>query len=112
MALHLFCIECGTKIPYSLKKPKFCPECGYNFVTGQISKETVSSQSTEEDTSVVIPKKLEFSIDIDKNSYKFEELAKEEKLGTSRGEGNSKTGDELLKEIRSDCAPTKGTIIE
>tara|TARA_Y100001973_G_C5207362_1_gene342537 strand:+ start:2878 stop:3186 length:309 start_codon:yes stop_codon:yes gene_type:complete len=31
--MKMYCTECGTPLEYTTSKPKFCSNCGYNFVT-------------------------------------------------------------------------------
>lgn len=31
--MKMYCTECGTPMEYTSAKPKFCINCGYNFVT-------------------------------------------------------------------------------
>jgi|TARA_R100001480_G_scaffold153746_1_gene157383 hypothetical protein len=51
----LFCVSCGHKILYEVKKPKFCPECGQSL-------DGLSKASTEQD----VDEQPELDVDLDK----------------------------------------------
>jgi hypothetical protein len=73
-----FCMSCGAKFEYSLKKPKFCSSCGEPLVKekseGSVAKE---SQSKEQEETLPSISKLEYSIAKNNNRMTFGELLSE-----------------------------------
>ena len=63
----MYCSECGTPLEYASIKPKFCSNCGYNFITkAKASDETVGD--------VIEPKHAVGSEDPDSEEFDVKEL--------------------------------------
>lgn len=65
---HLYCQDCGEKIQYSLKKPKFCPSCGSSI--GKVEKSSASRGEDTENRDYDLEDKLDsykmqFDVDFD-----------------------------------------------
>lgn len=107
MSLSLFCSNCGEKINYTLKRPNFCPSCGYNFSTASFKSAPSTSKSNEISTSS--PKsivKLDVEIEVQKNETSLASLMKEGSTGFSRGRGAS-NGEDIVKQLESECSPIR-----
>tara|TARA_B100000029_G_scaffold508999_1_gene597223 strand:+ start:200 stop:592 length:393 start_codon:yes stop_codon:yes gene_type:complete len=75
---HEFCMNCGHKIDYSLKKPNFCPQCGNGM--NEASNASVVNEVAEVADSVSPPseprvnngpwlsKGLEYSVNVNTSS--------------------------------------------
>ena len=69
--MKTYCPECGTKMEYIAKKPKFCSNCGYAFAGASKPKPKPSYQDsteTEEEEIAELPQinALEFEFEADK----------------------------------------------
>lgn len=75
---HEFCMDCGHKIEYSLKKPNFCPQCG-NGMTEAANASTVNKVAEVADPTPLpsespadagpwLSKGLEYSINVNTSS--------------------------------------------
>ena len=61
----IFCVSCGFKILYEIKKPKFCSSCGTNVNSLNASTETKESDEPESDLTKVDINKLKESVSVD-----------------------------------------------
>ena len=84
---HIYCIDCGTKMTYSLAKPNFCSKCGSG--TGAVTKKVASVQNVQLDVDLAddetsideVPDIENLSVDIehyDDNVFTFGSLVGEE----------------------------------
>ena len=69
--MKTYCPDCGTKMEYTAKKPKFCIDCGYAFAgvaKQQKANYQKSIEAEEEDAPVSLPniQGLEVEIEVDK----------------------------------------------
>ena len=69
--MKTYCPDCGTKMEYTAKKPKFCIDCGYAFAgvaKQQKANYQKSIEEEEEDAPVSLPniQGLEVEIEVDK----------------------------------------------
>ena len=70
-----FCMNCGGRYEYSLKKPNFCSSCGLSFAEGATHPVVVEVEGAEEE--VISPKpitKLEYEIERSSKSITWGEL--------------------------------------
>ena len=75
--MKIYCQECGTPIEYISKKPNFCGNCGYNFITeaknsppSQESKASLGDDPEENDVKELDPRIYEMQgleVDIIRN---------------------------------------------
>ena len=65
-----FCMHCGAKFQYSLKKPNFCSSCGSSL--GEKSEASVSEviQEKEEIENNGLPNLTKLEYSINRNSYR------------------------------------------
>jgi hypothetical protein len=104
MSSNFFCSNCGEQIPYSLKKPNFCPACGYNFSSASF-KSATSNRRTELTSDRKSIDKLDFEVEVERpETTTLASLLKQPKTGFSRGEGGSLSGPDLIKQIESECS--------
>ena len=66
----IFCVSCGFKILYEIKKPKFCSSCGTNMNSLNASTKTKESDEPESDLTKVDISKLKESVSVDYESDK------------------------------------------
>ena len=72
--MKTYCPDCGTKMEYTAKKPKFCIDCGYAFAgvakqqKANYQKLSEAEAEEEDDTPVNLPniQRLEVEIEVDK----------------------------------------------
>ena len=67
--MKTYCPECGTKMEYIAKKPKFCSNCGYAFAGASKPKPRYQeSIETEEEVVSDLPQisSLDVEIEVDK----------------------------------------------
>ena len=67
--MKTYCPECGTKMEYIAKKPKFCSNCGYAFAGASKPKPSYQeSIETEEEVVSDLPQisSLDVEIEVDK----------------------------------------------
>ena len=67
--MKTYCPECGTKMEYIAKKPKFCSNCGYAFAGASKPKPSYQeSIETEEEVVTDLPQisSLDVEIEVDK----------------------------------------------
>ena len=67
--MKTYCPECGTKMEYIAKKPKFCSNCGYAFAGASKPKPSYQeSIETEEEVVPDLPQisSLDVEIEVDK----------------------------------------------
>ena len=67
--MKTYCPECGHKMEYIAKKPKFCSNCGYAFAGVSAPKPTYQdSIETEEEPAAPLPQinELDVEIEVDK----------------------------------------------
>ena len=72
-----FCMQCGARFEYSLKKPNFCSSCGGALAEGASATEAVppSPESTEVDPSPSLSiSKLEYEITTPSQKVTFGDL--------------------------------------
>ena len=62
----MYCTECGTPIEYTSSKPKFCSNCGFDFVTK--TKASLSPPAKPLSTSI------ENSEDLELDEYDVREI--------------------------------------
>ena len=113
----MFCVSCGFKVHYEVSKPKFCSSCGYNFVGESKSKTKESSEGLEltEDINV---ERLKKDISVEYNSKK---TTVKDLLSTSHSDNpeysprpalNSAEGEEIIKQIREECATSRSRDVD
>ena len=70
--MKTYCPDCGTKMEYTAKKPKFCIDCGYAFAGVAKQQKAKYQELTEaeedNDAPVNLPhiQRLEVEIEVDK----------------------------------------------
>jgi hypothetical protein len=113
----IFCVSCGFKILYEIKKPKFCSSCGTNVNSLNASTETRESDEPESDLSKVDINKLKSSVSVEYNSQKTnlqqlwgsvtpdEAVAPPDKF--SRPTFKGPQGQELLDQTIKDCGSSR-----
>ena len=110
----MFCVSCGFKILYEVSKPKFCSSCGHNFAG--VSKAKVAEEPEEESSIDSIDvEKLKRNISVDYNSTKttLKDIIASSSAADANPEYESRPastnaeGDELLKQIRQECASSR-----
>jgi len=74
-----FCIDCGTRLEYTLNKPKFCSSCGIPMGPTALVSPAEISEATDIETlgeSGGVPSisKLEYSIDTGQKRMTFGDL--------------------------------------
>jgi len=113
----MFCVSCGFKVHYEVSKPKFCSSCGHNFVgvSKSKTKESVEGEALTEDIDVERLKK-DISIEYDSKKTTVKDL-----LSTSpndkpeynpRPASNSAEGEEIIKQIREECATSRSRDVD
>ena len=69
----MYCSECGTPLEYTSIKPKFCSNCGYNFIAqAKAPNETATPSSPAGD--VIESKRAVDSEDPDSEEFDVKEL--------------------------------------
>lgn len=117
---HEFCMECGHKNLFEASKPKFCAGCGRPLNTFIASKATRSSFNKQEEDEERNENFGIESLDIEKlrKQIGIESFARKvslDELWSSpapadnhrRPAVSSPMGEDLLKSIKNDCAPTR-----
>jgi predicted RNA-binding Zn-ribbon protein involved in translation (DUF1610 family) len=94
----VFCVSCGFKILYELKKPKFCSNCG-EAIGGVSSSSTKEKEQVEEVSD----------LDVDLNKLK-KGIVVEGKTKTSNLQelwSKDPSGQEILDQTMRDCASSR-----
>ena len=72
-----FCMHCGAKFQFSLKKPNFCSSCG-GSLDGEVSKasqsKSVEIEEKQKETNLLNISKLEYVITSNSNKNTFGDL--------------------------------------
>jgi len=111
----VFCVSCGFKILYELKKPKFCSNCGEN-IAGGVS--TASKKAEEEETVDLDVDLNKLKRDIVVESSKSSSVSLKQIWGSAsqggvdsdnykRPDSKDPTGKELLDKTMQDCASSR-----
>ena len=113
----IFCVSCGFKILYEVKKPKFCSSCGTNVNSLNASTETRESDEPESDLSKVDINKLKSSVSVEYNNQKttlgdmWKSVTPDEASAPvdriSRPAHKGPDGQELLDQTLKECAPAR-----
>jgi len=74
--LSYFCPKCGGKNLYQFQKPKFCSNCGANFILASTNS-TNNIKSSKFEVNINTNKKINQNIDIDEGSQNFEQLVQD-----------------------------------
>ena len=113
----IFCVSCGFKILYEVKKPKFCSSCGTNVNSLNASTETRESDEPESDLPKVDINKLKSSVSVEYNNQKttlgdmWKSVTPDEASAPvdriSRPAHKGPDGQELLDQTLKECAPAR-----
>ena len=118
--MHQFCMECGAKNFFELKKPKFCCECGepFNQIIQSKSKKSIKKDEAEEEEGT-----QEFDIEQARKGIRLEmtnaSTKVEDIIATAphsqkevRPEQEKESGKDLQNLILKECATSRTTIDE
>ncbi len=98
MQLKHYCGSCGSPNFYVSNKPKFCNECGFNFLTQSFAKAAkpkvkarpVEPEEVEDEEDTEIPDSSNFKVEIQRienRGEKFENIINGSKSGFTRQPG-------------------------
>jgi len=106
---YMYCTSCGSKLSYSVSRPKFCSECGEGFEES-IAKSNSNIEPIETEDSFKKPFKLEYEISASEQS----KMKMGDVIGTNEG-GKverrgppSKKSDDPLGDALRECGPARG----
>ena len=113
-----FCMNCGAKIQYALKKPNFCSSCGTPL--NKTEESNVEAQAQEEiepepEEKVSKISKLDYSISTDQNKLTFGDLVSqasqdsktEYQKGSIRPKANYDPKEDVVKSSMQQCRSRK-----
>ena len=110
----MFCVSCGFKILYEVSKPKLCSSCGHNLAG--ITQATVAEEPEEESNigSIDVDKlKRDISVDYSSTKTTLKDIIANSTAADANPEYESRPastnaeGDDLLKQIREECASSR-----
>ena len=112
-----FCMQCGSKVEFSLRAPNFCPSCGNKFNENAEASSTKEGEDTGdpvEPTSIPSISKLEYSIGEMPGQVTFGDLAAQtqssqqpyEKMARRPTPPNVK-GEDILKVTMAECSSAR-----
>jgi len=104
---HVFCMDCGNKISFSLSKPSFCSKCGAKMGTsssvGSSKKEVKEERLAEDETSIdEVPFVGRLDVDVEQyenNVFTMDSLAGRKDIG---GRGVRNRGSKTLEDFIDD----------
>ena len=112
-----FCMQCGSKVEFSLRTPNFCPSCGSKFnESAEASAAPIAAETELESPPRSIPQisKLEYSIGDTARPMTFGDLAAQAQSSSqpyekapARPAPPSTKGEDILKTTMAECASAR-----
>ena len=82
----MYCSECGTPLEYANIKPKFCSNCGYNFIAKAPDETVGNAIEPKHPASSEDPDSEEFDVkELDPRIYDMQGLAVDISIEKPRG---------------------------